>query len=211
MSLVNTKRATYGVFIIESLRSDDDFDGDILHQILEMSGINARYREADTVEDFQRLIEEFKSSAFRYLHLSCHADRTGLEIGGEEVTNERLAELLTGGFDKKRLFMSACQGANRDLAKRVITESGAMSLIGTPVDLYFNKSVLFWPSFYHIINELDTGKMTRKMLIATLQKCTDLFGVPINYYSKIRQVPRAMRRLKIRKGKPAADDRLNFK
>ena len=211
MALKKKKRATYGVFIIESLRSEDDFDGDILHQILEMSGINALYRDADTVEDFERLIEEFKSSEFRYLHVSCHADKEGIAVGDEDISNQRLAELLKGGMDNKRLFMSACQGANRDLAKRIITETGAMSLIGSPVDLYFNKSVLFWPSFYHIMNELDESVMRRKVLIRTLQRCTDLFGVAINYYSRIKREPKAIRRLKIRAGKPASDIRLHFK
>ena len=203
--------ATYGVFIIESLRSEDDFDGDILHQILEMSGISAQYRDADTVEDFERLIEEFKSSEFRYLHLSCHADKEGIAVGGEEISNQRLADLLKGGMDNKRLFMSACQGANLDLARKMITETGAMSLIGSPVDLYFDKSVLFWPSFYHIMNELDERFMRRKVLIRTLQRCTDLFGVAINYYSRIKRDPKAMRRLKIRAAKPAVDVRLSFK
>lgn len=64
----------------------------------------------------------------------------------------------------------------------------------------FTKSVLFCPSFYHIVNEYDQNKMRREALIETLQKCVDMFGIPINYYSKINNTTTYIRRLKIRRG-----------
>jgi hypothetical protein len=205
------KPTAYGVYIVESLRSEDFADGDVLHQILELSNITAVYEFADTVDDFKRLIQDFKTSQFRYLHLSCHANRLGIEINGEGISNKDLNDLLKGGLLNKRVFMSACKGANRDLGKKLILSCGANSLIGTPVDLYFDKAVLFWPSFYHIINELDQKRMKRIHLIKSLQQCVDLFNIPINYYSKIKKDKTAIRRLKIRSGKPAVDNRLTPK
>jgi hypothetical protein len=209
--LVSTKRSSdYAVYIIESLRSEDDADGEVLDQILEMSGITSSYHNADTIEDFRRFIEEFKSSGYRYLHLSCHADQKGIQINGEDISNQELADLLKGALTGKRLFMSACKGANRDLANKVITLCGSNSLIGSPINLRFDKSVLFWPSFYHIMNEMDEKIMKRKYLISSLQKCTDLFNVPINYYSKIKNEPNSMRRLKVRPLKLPDDVRLTI-
>lgn len=211
MSASAKKISDYAVYIIESLRSDDDADGEVLDQILEMSGIDSDYYYADTFEDFKRFIEEFKLSRYRYLHLSCHADQKGIPINGEDIDNQTLADLLKGALTGKRLFMSACKGANRDLANKIITLCGANSLIGSPMNLRFDKSVLFWPSFYHIMNELDEKIMNRKYLIDSLQKCTDLFNVPINYYSKVKNAPNAMRRLKIRPGKLPENDCLTPK
>lgn len=205
------KKTAYGVFIIESLRKEDKKDAKIMQEIMEMSGIVTVYEYVETIQDFERQVEEFKKSNFRYLHLSCHADRKGLEIEGQNYSNQSLANLLNDGMYDKRLFMSACQGGNRELAKKVITDSKAMSVIGTPMDLYFHKAALFWPSFYHLMEEIDSQKMSRKMLISTLQKCTDLFGVPINYYSKITTMPKSIRRLKIRTGKQAMGERIDFK
>lgn len=202
------KSSDYAVFIIESLRSDDDADGEVLNQILEMSGIDSDYHYADTVDDFKGFIEEFKSSGYRYLHLSCHADQKGIQVNGDDISNQALADLLTGALNGKRLFMSACKGANRDLANKVIRLCGANSLIGSPTNLRFDKSVLFWPSFYHIMYELDEKIMKRKYLVSSLQKCTDLFNVPINYYSKIKNAPDSIRRLKIRPAMLPVDDRL---
>jgi len=208
MSKNKRKPTAYGVFIIECLRPGDAADAKVMHQILEMSNIIALYHTSNTILEFEQQVSDFKKSNFRYLHLSCHADAAGLEIEGQDYSNQRLADLLKDGMDNKRLFMSACQGANRNLAKKIINGCNAASLIGTPVKLYFDKSVLFWPSFYHLINEIDQVKMNRKLLISTLQKCTDLFGVAINYYSKINVSPNALRRLKIRKGQPPTDERL---
>jgi len=102
-----TQSTAYGLCIIESLRAGDDSDGKIIHKILEMSNIVTLYYNAKTFEEFKQFIGEFKTSNFRYLHLSCHADKDGLEIGGEEITNETLAGMLAGGMNNKRLFMSA--------------------------------------------------------------------------------------------------------
>jgi len=60
------------------------------------------------------------------------------------------------------------------------------------------------------MNELYERFVRRKVLIRTLQKCTDLFGVAINYYSRMKRDPNAIRRLKIRAAKPAAEVRLSF-
>lgn len=195
-----SKKTAYGVYIVECLRAGDFNDGKVLHQILELMGMVSVYQNAKTIEDFRSFIEDFKTSQFRYLHISCHADKKGLEIDGEDFSNEALQDLLKGGLKNKRVFMSACQGANKDLASRLLVDCEAYSLIGTPVDLDFDKSVLFWPSFYHIINEYDQQKMKRDFLIETLQKCVDMFGVPINYYSKIKNTTTHLRRLKVRRG-----------
>lgn len=211
MSVTAKKKTAYGVFIIESLRKGDVHDAKIMQGILEMSDIVTIYEYVETVAQFENQLEEFKKSNFRYLHLSFHADETGLEIEGEDYSNKRLADLLSGGMDNKRLFMSTCKGANRNLAKKIITGSGAMSLCGSPTDFYFDKAVLFWPSFYHLMREIDVNAMTKTMIVNTLQKCTDLFGVPINYYSKIKSMPKSIRRLKIRTGKQATRERIDFK
>jgi len=52
----------FGIFIIESLRSDDYVDGENLGEILRLAQIDKQYRWADSVEDFERQLLEFKSS-----------------------------------------------------------------------------------------------------------------------------------------------------
>jgi hypothetical protein len=137
----------FGVFIIESLRGDDYFDGKTLAEILNLSHIPVTYKWADTKENLIIQLKLFKKSNMRYLHLSCHADEQGIEINSDFISNKELQDMFDGILNKRRIFMSACKGANRDLATRVIMANGAYSLIGTPINLRFDKSALFWPAF----------------------------------------------------------------
>ncbi|MBL6447623.1 hypothetical protein JMN32_14995 [Fulvivirga sp. 29W222] len=202
------KRSKYGVFIIESLRKDDYFDGENLSQILELSIIDNVYREVYSKEDFERALEEFQESKFRYLHFSCHADFEGFEINGDEITNLEISEMLKGKVKDKRVFLSACKGGNRNIATVAIANNDARSVIGTPIDLHFDKAALFWPAFYHVINMADKSKMNKRNLSHTLKKCVDLFHIPINYYHRINGKRKYLRRYKFRTGASTTNKRI---
>lgn len=187
----------YGVFIVESLRGGDYFDGENLSEILELSEIKNIYREVHDKEDFIKAIDEFKKSNLRYLHLSCHSDMDGIEINGEEISNSELAKLFRNKIKKRRIFLSACKGGNRNMAT-VIAKCGGQSTIGTPINLYFDKAALFWPSFYHVIYGVDDKRMNKRNLSSVLERCVDLFEIPINYYHSINDEPNFLRRYKFK-------------
>lgn len=190
----------YGVFIIESLRSNDFFDGKMLKEILDLSKINAKYVSADTIDELKLRIDEFEQSEFRYLHLSCHADYSGIQLFNENVTNAELENLLKGKIENKRVFLSTCKGGNRDLASRLI-KNGVYSLVGTPINLDFDKAALFWASFFHVINKFDDQSMKKIDIKYVLKSCVNLFDIPINYYSFVKNHNKSkMRRYKVRPG-----------
>lgn len=207
---MNLKKTVYGVYIIEALRADDYAIGENLRDILDLSNMVVLHQWADTKDDLHRHLKDFKRSKLRYLYITCHANSTGIFINSEHISNKEL-QALTGNIKDVRIFMSACQGANRDLANRLIGKCGGLSLIGTPIDLDFDKAAIFWPSFFHIMKELDEKKMSRKLISSTLKKLVDLFKVPINYYSKIKDEPKYFRRLSIRAGKPSKNTKLIVK
>ncbi len=195
---MKASRTKYGVFIIESLRANDFFDGENLSQILELSLIDNIYREVVSKEDLLDALEEFSKSKLRYLHFSCHADFEGFEINGEDITNLEISEMLKGKIKGKRVFLSACKGGNRNFATAAIANNEARSVIGTPVNLHFDKAALFWPAFYHVINIADNSRMNKRSLSESLKKCVDLFQIPINYYHKIDGKRKYLRRYKFR-------------
>ena len=198
----------YGVFIIESLRKGDFFDGKNLSEILKLSEISNKYREVHSNDDFIKAINEFKKSSLRYLHISCHADMKGIEINGDDISNSELSRIFRNKIRRKRIFLSACKGSNRNMATAVISKCGGQSVIGTPINLYFDKAALFWPSFYHVIYCVDEKKMNRGNLSAVLKKCVDLFEIPINYYNGINGEPEYLRRYKFRHGKRTTNKRI---
>lgn len=187
MKKVKITSTAYAVFIIESLRQDEFRDGERLSKILEMAGIHTLYRWVSCIEELRQAILEFHKSGYRYLHLSCHSDFDGLEIGGDEVSNFELLKILKGKIAGRRLFFSSCKGGNLYSATIAIEKCKGQSVVGTPVDIYFHEAALFWPSFYYVINRIDREKMNRKSMTESIQRCVDLFNVQINYYYKSKK------------------------
>ena len=207
--IVRFNMSEYGVFIIESLRGGEYFDGENLSEILKLSKIKNIYREVLDKDDFIKAINEFKKSNLRYLHLSCHSDMDGIEINGEDITNFESSAIFKNKINKKRIFLSACKGGNRNMAT-AIAKRGGQSVIGTPINLYFDKAALFWPSFYHIINCADNNKMNKNSLSSTLKKCVDLFEIPINYYHGINGESKYLKRYKFRHNKRTTNKRIKI-
>lgn len=203
--------AKYGIYIIESLRSSDKyFDGENLSKILKLSGIENIYYWVKSVEEFINGINQFSESDYRYLHMSCHADENGIEINGETICNEKLLSIFGAKLKGKRLFMAACKGANKNLGYKLITDIGATSLIGTPINLRFDKSALFWPAFYHAINEVDKSRMIRSGIKITLRRCVQLFNIPIDYYSSVKNTRNRIVLFKFRQGKRTITKKLEI-
>jgi hypothetical protein len=188
----------YGVYIIESLKSEDYFDGENLKDILELSNIKVKYEWIETKDELNNKLSEFSISKYRYLHISCHADYNGLELTNDKIGNDEFGKLIKDRVQNKRIFLSACKGANLNLASIAI-KNGAYSLIGSPNNIHFDKAALFWASFFHIINEFDDEKMKKLEINYVLKSCVDLFNIPINYYTYIERYRETkMRRIKIR-------------
>ncbi|WP_104733777.1 hypothetical protein [Hanstruepera ponticola] len=194
-------KTKYGVFIIESLseKDGDYFDGELLEEILELSNIPVIYLSIENKDDLKIAIDKFAESEFRYLHFSFHANMDGIELTKEFILNNEFNEIIGKTINRKRVFLSACKGSNRNLASKLIT-SGAFSLIGTPINISFVKVALFWPAFFHAINELDKHSMKRTEINTILKACSKLFNTPINFYSFIKNEKNFMKRSKIRDG-----------
>jgi hypothetical protein len=207
---MNLKTTVFGVYILESLKSDDYADGENLHAILEESHFTNVYEWIDSKAHLKKVLKDFRESKFRYLYISCHANAKGIEINGEFILNAEFQQLL-GPIPDKRVFTSACKGSNDELANLLIGKSKALSLIGSPEDLDFDKGAVFWPAFFYLMKATDEKKMVREEIRNTIKKLVDLFDVPFNYYSKITGEPAHLRRLKIRAGKPTDNTKLLIK
>lgn len=172
----------YGVFIIESLREGDFNDGERLSAILKIALILEHRVPVSNKAEFVDAVTAFYKSGFRYVHLSCHANLDGIEIGGEFISNSELKAILNGNIKGRRVFFSACEASNLNVATIIIDKCKGQSVIGSPLKIDEDKAALFWPSFYFAVNKIDSELMKRERIVDSLQKCVDLFGVPINYY-----------------------------
>ena len=147
------KDTKVAVFIIESVRLEDEKEGRreegrILESILRLSEFPSQYWYIRTERELKTVLKEFGKSGMRYLHLSCHANDELLGLTLNRVPFTRFGELIRPHIDGRRLFLSACEAANTELAKCVIPRSGCNSVIGPSGAIRFDDAAIFWASFY---------------------------------------------------------------
>jgi hypothetical protein len=125
-------RTTPDVFIIESLDVDDErhnrFEGRFLSHILKQTGARVRYSYVRTPKEFRAALALFKRSGFRYLHVSCHANKHGIGLTNGEMDIETLSHVLRRCLERRRIFFSACQFVTRDLAKALLIDTNCYSV-----------------------------------------------------------------------------------
>mgnify|MGYP000850242188 CR=1 FL=1 len=175
------------VFIIESLEhvdeTNDRYEGKLLSHILKMNGKQCIYHYIRTEGEFKEAVKLFNQCNYRYLHLSCHGNQQAMKTTQDVIFFDDLGEILQPYINNKRLFVSACDMVNENLAQIIIPKSGCYSIIGPAAEISFSSAAIFWASFYHLMFKYDFDEMVRKTLLKYCQHLAKLFMISINYYS----------------------------
>jgi hypothetical protein len=183
----NTK---YGVFIIESLtlenEKDKRLDGFILKQILDLCEIKNEYYYLRTDLELKKIIRLFETSGLRYLHLSCHGSNNEISLTFKNLSFTALSKIIGPYIKNRRVFISACKSSNKELAKEFSIEDHYYSVIGSPVKIGFDQSAVFWSGFYQRMNEINDSTMKKEDLLDLIEKLSNAYNLPVNYYSFIR-------------------------
>src|ERR1039458_7678743 len=128
-------KTRFSLSIIESLRFRDEklswFEGRILSDILRLSRreIDVDYIYIRTRKELTAALKRFSKSRNRYLHISSHGNEGEIGLTLDTVPFEELGDELAPHMDEKRLFFSACQVVNEDLADVVMNQTGCRSVI----------------------------------------------------------------------------------
>lgn len=176
------------LFIIESLTLQDEkkgrHEGDIISKILHLVGKRkTRYYYIRTLRELKKIVKIFGKSRHRYLHISCHANESGIDTTFDTVSYAELARILRPHLRGRRVFVSACQMANHCLAGKLFKNSGLFSLIGPRDDIYFDDSAAFWVSLYHLMFNTDYKRMTRQNLRNRIRQLSEVYDIQINYFT----------------------------
>jgi hypothetical protein len=181
-------QTTPDVFIVESLRFKDEEagypEGHFISHVLRLADRNVRYFYIRTRKEFEAVLHQFQESNFRYLHLSCHANESGIALTLDDLSIEELARLLRPVIDKKRVFLSACKLATPELATALMKGSKCYSIVGPSKVIDVDESALFWASVYHIMFRNEVTSMQHKKLQTTVCKASSLFGVSMRFFSR---------------------------
>jgi hypothetical protein len=181
-----TMSSTPNVFIIESLDIEDEthkrFEGKFLSHILRQTGVKVHYSYVRTLVEFERALAKFSNSGFRYLHISCHANKKGIYLTEEGIRVAKLAGLLRPRLKKRRIFFSACQFVTLELAKALLGDTECYSVIGPSVDVGFDEAAIFWASLYHVMLRDEAQSMKFKELRKQVAIFAELYRVKMKYF-----------------------------
>jgi len=176
------------VFIIESLGMDDErqnlFEGRIISQLLHLSNKKSIYYYIRTKAELAIVLDEFKESDYRYLHLSCHGHRRAMHTTIDAISFAELQEMLCPVLDKRRLFLSACSMANKSLAKKILPNAKCFSIVGPKREIRFNDAAILWASFYHLMFKHNLRVMKHAKVEENVQNVASMFNVSMNYYHR---------------------------
>ena len=173
------------VFVIESLTFDDEErshgEGQFLSHILRLADHNYKYFYIRTKTELQEVLDRFESSRYRYLHISCHANRNGIALTLDDLTVSELGDILRPYIENRRVFFSACELATDRLASALLKESGCYSVIAPAEPVRFDAAALFWASLYHLMFRNDQTAMTRDDLAKNLKALSSVKGARIRF------------------------------
>ena len=180
------------LFIIESLDLEDEKknlkEGHIISNMLHLAGKRkTKYCYIRTSRELWKMIKIFGKSRHRYLHISCHANKSEFYTTFDAVRYAKLGKMLRPHLRGRRVFVSACKMANRTLAKELFRGSGLLSLTGPQRDIYMDDAAAFWVSFYHLMFKIDSRGMKRESLRETVGKLSAIYNEPINCFLATRK------------------------
>ena len=193
------KKTSPSLFIIESLKFEDEqkelFEGHVISQILNFVGIESEYYYVRTKREFEHVIDIFKESKYRYLHISCHGDRKGIATTLDDISFQEMGLIMQHAMDKKRLFISACSVMNRNLANEMISNTECHSVIGPSKDIDMDDAVIFWSAFYQLVFKKNRTLILKGTLEEILKKLIGTFEFPVKYYTSSRSSPQGWKEI----------------
>jgi hypothetical protein len=179
-------RSIPGAFIIESNQFEDEDDerleGRVLREMLSLSGRPVRYRYIRTKLEFEAILVQFRESRFRYLHLACHGTGEGFALTLDTIGFAECAELLIPVMNKRRLFISACDGSRRALADPIFEHTTCYSVIGPRGTISFPDAAITWASFYSAMSKMNDDAMKRADIEMQLGRICRTFDVRFNAF-----------------------------
>jgi hypothetical protein len=184
---------TADVFIFETLGFADEVhgrqEGSFLAHVLKYGGRKHKYFYFRTIDELKAIARKFGKSGYRYLHISCHTDETGIKTTLGSITYAELGKILGPHLRGRRVFFSACGGANRQCADALMSETGCYSVMGPSEDVRFDDSAIVWASFYHRVFRLPdedganpVTALKRKNLVDTARGLSQFHQVPFKLF-----------------------------
>lgn len=188
------------IFFIESFKpSEKEREGEVIHRVLrDFKEKKCCYRFVNNTQDFQKALNEFNRTGYRYLHISCHGSRRGITVGEERIRLETLSKLLQGVMTNKRLFLSSCLTTNEEFRDKYFIETAARSVLGFYDKVYFDDAVVFWVTFYHLVFNEDFINIANENLEKISRKIATMLRLKMRLIIRDKTQKKGFRSINLR-------------
>jgi hypothetical protein len=187
------RHTTPGVFIFESNtladEKEDKFEGRALRDILRLLNRRVDYRYFRTKKELGALLKEFRRSGLRYLHLASHGNKDEFVFTLDQVSTDDFARLAARFLGKRRLFISACEVANRSLARPLFAACPVYSMAGPAERISYSDAAVAWAAFYNLVFRGGVRGLKHNEIEAALRKVCRVFGLKFNAYFRDKKDP----------------------
>lgn len=168
------------LFIIESLRDHDEdsgfFEGVRIAQILRLAGRKPKYFYVQDERELELLVPVFLQSGYRYLHMSCHGDKKGLELTSGYMKFARFSKMFGDSLKLRRLFVSACESGQEALVEALHRDShGIQSVVAPCTAIDFDHAAAIWSAFYLSLLEMPKNGRTHIDVVKRISWLVKLF------------------------------------
>jgi hypothetical protein len=181
-------RTKADLFIVESMNLDDEPDGfcegEVLQRIHSLCKKDADYRYIRTRQELVVMAKQFRRSGKRYLHIACHGNDEYLFTTLDPLPFADLGSILRPAVKDRRLFVSACEAVNDDLADAIMRPGGCRSIVGSTVGIRYDVAAVMWASFYQLMFEANPKAMSTSDIRATLMKLAATFDVEMRFITR---------------------------
>lgn len=186
-----TDRTISDVFIIESLMMEEEdfsnrYEGRRLAELLRLSGKNPKYFYFTSKNEIPHLMELFRLSKYRYLHISCHASENAINTTEDELTFPEFSSLCKNYLKLRRVFFSACSLGSPYFTDILAGNNKGMQSLTAPAQpIDFDYAAAIWSALYVSLFNRNTRSMTSDEISKALTHICKLFPVDF-YFGKYR-------------------------
>ena len=165
-------------------------EGEFLSHILNLHEKTAIYYYIRTLRELEEVLKLFWKRAYRFLYISCHGASDSIHTTIETIQFPELSNTIGPYLTHVRLFLSACEAVNDDLASELFLDTQIESLIGPAEEIHFGDAAITWASFYHLAFKMDPTGMERYNVLSALQKVVNAFK---SHFVIIQEISRPIR------------------
>lgn len=170
------------VFIIESLTPEDEaanrLEGQRIADFLRLAGKQPHYYYFHSKNELPSLLDLFRQSDYRFLHMSCHASMDAVATTKDQISYAEFARICAGYLPLRRAFFSACELGNELFSTCLAARNKGMHSIVAPAEhIFFDHAAAIWSTFYVSVFSYNAGRMTGVDIRQRIETLCTLFPV----------------------------------